>query len=110
MLAGETTLRALSGFWPREKRDVAIAVTRDHVLLFLFDSFDHPAMHVIVAATPAEIELMPISGLMQTTLSATYSGRRWFITGTRGIFKGDPVLEAWRTSRLGGRLHQATRI
>jgi hypothetical protein len=109
MLAGETTLRALSGFWPRQKRDVAIAVTRDHVLLFLFDSFDHPAMRVIVAATPAEVELMLINGLTQTTLSATCSSRRWFMTGIRGIFKGEPVLEAWRNSRLV-RSPQATRI
>jgi hypothetical protein len=109
MLAGETTLKALSGFWPRQKRDVAIAMTRDHVLLFLFDSFDHPAMRVIVAATPADVELMLINGLMQTTLSATYSGRRWFMTGIRGIFKGEPVLEAWRNSRLV-RSSQATRI
>jgi hypothetical protein len=110
MLAGETTLRALSGFWPRQKRDVAIAVTRDHVLLYLFDSFDHPAMRVIFGARAAEVELMLISGMTQRTLAATHSGRRWWITGIRGIFKGEAVLEAWRNSRLGGELPQVTRI
>jgi hypothetical protein len=67
-------------------------------------------MRVLFAARPAEVELMLINGLTRMTLAATYSGRRWFMPGVRGIFKGEPVLEAWRNSRVGGELPESTRI
>lgn len=88
MLAGETTLWPPSRLWPSMRRNYAIAVTRAHVLLYRFDHHDSPAIRVVFAAGPTEVELLFIKGLTRLSLAVTHAGQRWFLPGIRGIFNG----------------------
>jgi hypothetical protein len=99
MLAGETTLWPPVGLWPSMRRDYAIAVTRSHVLMFRFAHSNSPLMGVVFAARTSEVDLLVIRGLIRQSLGVTYAGRRWFLPGMRGIFKGEDVLESWRKVR-----------
>jgi hypothetical protein len=99
MLAGETALRAPSGFWPGMQRDCAVAVTKSHVILFQIDHYDSPLSRVIFAAPTAEVEMVLFKGIASHKLAITQAGRQWIVRGTRGIFQGEPVLRAWWNNR-----------
>lgn len=96
MLACETTIYPRTGFWPSMRRDNAIAVARAHVLMFWFDHFDSPAIRVVFAARPPDVDLMLINGWIRISLVVAHQGRRWFLPGIRGIPKGQQVIDAWR--------------
>lgn len=99
MLAGEATAWQPLSFVPSVQRDLAISVTRAHVLLYSFDTYNSSTSWVIFAAHPTEVEILTIDGLLRRSLVVAYAGRRWFLRGSRGVFDGEPVLEAWRASR-----------
>jgi hypothetical protein len=78
------------------KRDYAVAVTKAHVLMFLWDHEDSPNMRVIFAARPEQVEMASFTGVLRSSLGVYYLGGRWFLPGIRWVFKGQPVVDAWR--------------
>jgi hypothetical protein len=99
MLVGETALRSPSGFWPGMQRDMAVAVTRSHVILFHIGHYDSPLSGVIFAAPSEQVEMVFFHGILQRNLAVTYAGRQWIVRGTRGVLQGEPVVRAWWKSR-----------
>jgi hypothetical protein len=100
MLAGETALVApesVTGSW---KRDLAVAVTAAHVLIFRIDSFDGQPRWIALAARAPDvtIETRPLLEAMFHGPALTVSGRnaQWVIRGSPGVFKPDAVIGAWR--------------
>jgi UPF0716 family protein affecting phage T7 exclusion len=100
MLAGETAVRATSNFfWPGMQRDCAIAATKDHVILYQIDHFDFPLSRVIFAAPCSQVDMVLFKGMLQRSIAVSYAGRQWIVRGIRGVFQGEPVVQAWWKSR-----------
>jgi hypothetical protein len=99
MLAGETTLWPPTGIVPGMRRDFAVAVTREHVVLYQFAYANSPTMRVVFAAAPSQVRLIDYGGILKSNLGIICGGRRWDLVGIKGIFKARPVIAA---------LHSAT--
>jgi hypothetical protein len=98
MLAGETSL--LDSHIPRGSvtRDLAVAVTAAHILVFGIDSLDGQPRWVALAGRPTDVT-MELRSLLFGLYPALWISRgsvRWRIRGTPGVFRPKPVLEAWR--------------
>jgi hypothetical protein len=102
MLAGETSLldsRIQRGFLTQ---DLAVAVTAGHVLVFGIDSLDGQPRWVALAGRPIDVklELRSLFGLVSTLLISR--GNLYLrIRGTPGVFKPEPVMQAWRQAATG---------
>jgi hypothetical protein len=99
MLAGETTLWPPTGLVPGMRRDFAVAVTMEHVVLYQFAYANSPTMRVVFAAIPSQVRMIQYGGLLQSNLGIECGGRRWNLDGIKRIFNPSPVLAA---------LHSAT--
>ena len=98
MLAGETSLKDSHIAGPFVTRDLAVAVTAAHVLVFDIDSLDGQPRWVALAsrATDVKLELRSLLfGLIPSLLISSGNGQ-WRIRGTPSVFRPAPVLEAWR--------------
>lgn len=100
MVAGETTLLppgSLGGDW---KQDFALAVTEAHVVVFRIDYFGGQPRWIALAASARDVTVEkrpPLESLFHDPVLIVSKGdARWAIRGSRGVWKPDPVIEAWR--------------
>ena len=98
MVAGETTLWPPSGLVPGMRRDFAVAVTREHVVLYQFAYANSPTMRVVFAAVPSHVRLIDYGGILKSNLGIVCGGRRWDLVGIKRIFKAWPVIAALRAA------------
>jgi hypothetical protein len=86
--------------WDAWSRDLAIAVTVAHVIVFLIDSVDGQPRWVGLAGRAADVKMRARPGLFQRFWPALVVTRRkayWLIKGFFGhTFNPEPVLDAWR--------------
>jgi len=103
MLAGETSLLD-SQTTSRVTRDLAVAVTAAHVLVFGIDSLDGQPRWVALAGRPTDvkIELRSLVFGLFPAIWISCANAQWRIRGTPSVFKPEPVVEAWRqaTTRM----------
>jgi hypothetical protein len=97
MLAGESSL------WDSQTpglvtRDLAVAVTAAHILVFGIDSLDGQPRWVALAgrSTDVKIELRTLVFGLFPALRISCGNLQWRIRGTPSVFRPEPVLEAWR--------------
>jgi hypothetical protein len=95
MLAGETSF-GVSG--RSVTRDLAVAVTAAHVLVFHIDSLDGQPRWVALAGRPTDVkvELRSLVFGSYPSLLITGGNTQWRIRGIPSVFRPEPVLEAWR--------------
>ena len=98
MLAGETSLLDSHITRGLVTRDLAVAVTAAHVLVFGIDSLDGQPRWVALAGRPtdAKIELRSLVFGLYPALLVSCENGRCRIRGTPRVFRPEPVLEAWR--------------
>lgn len=104
VLAGEGgTLAAGQSLMPPLSRDLAVAVTAAHVLVFRIDSVDGQPRWIALAARCADVTIEVLRGMRSTSrgmvlnpdlLVSGWNGQ-WTIRGS-SWFNPDPVVEAWR--------------
>jgi hypothetical protein len=79
---------------------LALAISAAHVLVFRIDSLDGQSRWVVALARRAadvKIELVTVAwGFLYATLIVKVGQERWEIRGWPGVFKPEPVLDAWR--------------
>ena len=96
ILAAEVSVFTVLDAW---SRDLGVAVTAAHVLVFRIDSADGQPRWIALAgrATDVKIEesIWPFRRLWPS-LDVTGSNGRWTLHGFQGEFNPEPVLEAWR--------------
>jgi hypothetical protein len=98
MLAGETSLKDSHIAGAFVTRDLAVAVTAAHILVFVIDSLDGQPRWVALAGRPTDVKLELRSllfGLYPALLISCGNGR-WRLRGTPTAFTPEPVLQAWR--------------
>jgi hypothetical protein len=98
MLAAETSLKDSHIAGAFVTRDLAVAVTAAHILVFDIDSLDGQPRWVALASRPTDVKLELRSllfGLYPSLLISSGNGH-WRIRGTPTVFRPEPVLEAWR--------------
>ena len=98
ILAGETSLLDSRIVGRYVGRDLAVAVTAAHVLVFGIDCLNGQPRWVAMAARPSDVNIVPgslVFGLYPDLLISGGNGR-WRIRGTARVFNPDPVLKAWR--------------
>ena len=97
VLAGETSLLDSQTTTP-VTRDLAVAVTAAHILVFDIDSLDGQPRLVAFAgrATDVKIELRSFLFGLYPALWISGAKGQWRIRGTPSVFRPEPVLEAWR--------------
>jgi hypothetical protein len=103
MLAGEATVMPPEYVGDSSKRDLAVAVTAAHVLLFRIDSFDGRPRWIVLAARPTDVTMEERSFVRAgffggPALTVSSGNATWVIRGSAGVFKPKPVLDAWRTA------------
>lgn len=100
MLAGETTLIPPAAALDSWKRDMAVAVTSAHVVVFRFDSLHGQPRRIALAARARDvaIELRPrLQALLHgPALTVSRRSEHLVIQGSPGMFNPDPVVVAWR--------------
>jgi len=98
MLAGETSITR-----GEVRRDLAVAVTAAHILVFGIDSLHGQPRWVALAGRPTDvkIELRSLLFGLYPTLRISRGNVEWRIGGTPGVFRPEPVLEAWRQAATG---------
>ena len=98
MLAGETSLLDSHITGGSVTRDLAVAVTAAHVLVFGIDSLDGQPRWVALAgrATDVKIERRSFVFGIYPALWINCGNVQWRIRGTPRVFRPEPVLEAWR--------------
>jgi hypothetical protein len=97
MLAGETSV--LDSQSPGiVTRDLAVAVTAAHILVFGIDSLDGQPRWVALAGRPTDVkvELHSLLFGLYPALWISCGNRQWHIRGMPSVFRPEPVLEAWR--------------
>jgi hypothetical protein len=103
MLAGETSLLDSQTTSP-VTRDLAVAATAAHILVFGIDSLDGQPRWVALAGRPTDVKLELRSFVfgLYPALWITSSNGQSRIRGLPSIFRPEPVLEAWRqaTTRM----------
>lgn len=105
MLAGETSLLdSQTTYAGRIERDLAVAVTAAHILVFGIDSLDGQPRWVALAGRPTDVR-MELHHLLFGLYPALWISRgnvQLHIRGTLSVFRPDPVVEAWRqaTTRM----------
>ena len=86
--------------WDAWSRDLAIAVTAAHVIVFRIDSVDGQPRWVGLAGRAADVKIETHRGLFQRFWPVLLVTRRkalWQINGFHGgEFNPDPVLDAWQ--------------
>jgi hypothetical protein len=97
MLAGETSLLDSQTSSPMT-RDLAVAVTAAHILVFGIDSLDGQPRWAALAGRASDVKVERHSLVLglYPALWISCGNRQWRIRGMPGVFKPEPVLEAWR--------------
>jgi hypothetical protein len=104
MLAGEGgTLLADRSNLPPLRRDLAVALTAAHVMVFRIDSVDGQPRWIALAARSGDVTIEVLRGLRTTgdgviigpDLVVSGWNGKWTIRGS-SWFRPDPVVEAWR--------------
>jgi hypothetical protein len=102
MLAGEPTLLLPEYVGDSAKRDLAVVVTAEHVLLFRIDSFDGQPRWIALVAHPTDVKMQVRSfaaaGFMGPALTVSSGNAQWVISGVPGVWKPNAVLDAWRSA------------
>jgi hypothetical protein len=99
MLAGEMSRYDV---WDGWARNLGVAVTAAHVIVFRIDHLDGQPRRIAMAARPTAVNMERSSvmfGWMYQALEVRGpNGRRWSILGFQAEddFNPEPVLEAWR--------------
>jgi hypothetical protein len=98
MLAGETSLLDSHIVNGSVTRDLAVAVTAAHILVFGIDSLDGQPRWIALAgrATDVKIEGRSLVFGLYPALWISSGNRQWRIRGMPSVFRPEPVLEAWR--------------
>jgi hypothetical protein len=115
MLAGEGGTLAADQFdfsrsagFPPLRRDLGVAVTAAHVLVFRIDSVDGQPRWIALAARSGDVTIDVLRGIRNTRngievgpdLVVSGWNGQWTMSGS-SWFKPDPVLEAWRQATKG---------
>jgi len=102
VLAAEATLALPDYIGDSEKRDLAVAVTAQHVLLFRIDSFDGQPRWVVLVARPTDVKMELRSsfaaGFTGEALTISSGNSQWVISGVSGVWKPKAVLDALRAA------------
>jgi hypothetical protein len=101
MLAGEVSVYDL---WDAWARDLAVAVTAAHVLVFRIDSVEGQPRWITLAGRATDVNLESRTGLfgwLWPALEVAGRSGRWTIHSFQGEFHPDPVLDAWRKAASG---------
>jgi hypothetical protein len=96
MVAGEVSVYDV---WDAWVRDLAVAVTASHVLVFRIDSVEGQPRRIVLAGRANDVSMRARTGLfgwLWPALEVSVRNRRWTIHGFQGEFNPNPVLEAWR--------------
>ena len=98
MLAGEGTILD-DTFDP----DLAVVVTPAHVLVFRIESRAEQPRWIVLAGRPIDVKMEVRTGPfgLGPTLVVTGWNGQWTIRGQPGVFKPQPVLDAWRQAGDG---------
>ena len=102
MLAGEVSMHHIGDSF---KRDLAVAVTAAHVVVFRIDHPDGQPRWIVLAGRAADVRIEAhggVFGLPWPDLIVSGWSGRWTMLGLSGVFKAKPVLEAWRQAAKGG--------
>ena len=91
---------------PPFRRDLAVAVTRDHVLVFRIDSVDGQPRWIALAGRSKDVTIELQTGLHRGTKGLTF-GSDLRVSGWSGQWtihssNPDPVVEAWRAAARTG--------
>ena len=101
ILGGEATLLPPEYVGASAVRDLAVAVTAEHVLLFRIDSFDGQPRWVVLVARPTDVKMevrsFAAAGFMGPALTVSSGNAQWVIRGVPGVWKPKALLDAWRT-------------
>jgi hypothetical protein len=109
MLAGEGgTLGLDEHDLPPLRRDLAVAATAAHILVFRIDSVDGQPRWIALAARSSDVKVEVVRGLRKTR-KGLEMGPDLVVSGWNGQwtipsaswFKADPVLETWRRATNG---------
>jgi hypothetical protein len=101
MIAGEVSVYDV---WDAWARDLAVAVTAAHVLVFRIDSAEGQPRWIGLAGRATDVKVASRTGLfgrLWPALEVTGRTGRWTIHGFQGEFNLDPVLDAWRQAASG---------
>lgn len=99
MMAGETAMYRSSGL---ATRDLAVAVTAEHVIVFRIDSLDGQPRWIALAARCADVKLAAQNMRFgtQPSLVITRGDQNWVVRGYPRVFEPCPVLDVWHRSAL----------
>lgn len=101
MLAGEVSMHHVGDSF---ERDLAVAVTSAHVVVFRIDYPDGQPRWIVLAGRAADVRMEArtgVFGLLWPALIVSGWSGRWPMLGLSGVFKAKPVLEAWRQAAKG---------
>jgi hypothetical protein len=102
MLAGEATLLLPEWVGDSLKRDLAVVITAERVLLFRIDSFDGQPRWVVLVTRPTDVRMEVRSfiqaGFLGPALIVSTGNAKWLIRGVPGVWKPKAVVDAWRAA------------
>lgn len=101
MLAGETSIYDVGDSWTR---GLAVAVTAAHVVVFRIDSVDGQPRWIVLVGRSTDVNIESRSrafGFLWPALKVSGWNGQWTIRGQPGMFKSEPVLDAWRQAAGG---------
>ena len=104
MLAGEGTVLGSDVPGKPWTRDLAVAVTARHVLVFRIDSLDGQPRWIALAGRTRDVKIELLTGTealrLGPGLTVSFGSGMWTIRGIWGVFKAEPVLDAWRQAAI----------
>jgi hypothetical protein len=103
MLAGETSLKDSHIPGAFVTRDLAVAVTAAHILVFVIDSLDGQPRWVALAGRPTDVKVERRSLVfgLYPALWISRGNVHWRVRGMPSVFRPGPVVEAWRQAATG---------
>lgn len=96
MVAGETTMFG-TFLLGTVRRELAVAVTARHVLIFRIDYLDGQPRWVALAAPASDVTVRHTAGMLgYPKLFVSHEGWVWTIIGWPRVFQPQPVIDAWQ--------------
>ena len=100
ILAAEATIMPPEWIGDSSKRELAVVVTAEHVLILRIDSLDGQPRWVVLVARPADVKMEVRSwvaaGFRGNALTVSIGSAKWLIRGVDDVWKPELVLDAWR--------------
>lgn len=100
MLAAEATVMPPEWLGDSSKRELAVVVTAEHVLILRIDSLDGQPRWIVLVASPADVQMKERSffeaGFRGAALTISSGNAQWLIRGAAGVWKPALVIDAWR--------------